>query len=93
MIVDILSPNGNQLPVREARAFLLSLPEHKPQDVALMSDGDVAEVLDKSYKIVWMGTGVVILPTDSYKKLVDLLSSGDNFYIPSVNQTQPSSVA
>lgn len=93
MIVDMLRPNGEQLPVREARAFLLSLPEYKPQDVALMSDGDVAEVLGKSYKVVRMGAGVVILPADNYKKLVDLLGSGDNFYIPSANQAQPASAA
>lgn len=81
-ISEMLKSGDGTMPVREVRAFLLSLPDYKPQDVALMSDADVMEIFGGGYVAVKLGSGVVVMPPDGYDILVGLLSAPDTYYIP-----------
>ena len=54
--------------IKNIRLFLLSLPDYKPDDIALMSDEEVRELFDKNYIAIELTTGVwiinkTILPT------------------------------
>lgn len=83
----ILNPDNAQMPVREIRAFLLSLPGAKPMDIALMSDNEAVDSFNADYNAVWIGGGVVILGAAAHKQLSELLGSGSAYFIPSGNQT------
>lgn len=82
----ILNPDNAQMPVREIRAFLLSLPGAKPMDIALMSDSEAVDSFNAEYNALYVGSGVVILGTAAYKQLSELLGSGSAYFIPSGNR-------
>lgn len=84
----MLKPDGDEMPIREIRAFLLSVPGTKPADVAVMSDPDVAALFDREYASVQLGSGTIILPMESYKSLVACLADGGACYVPKAEARQ-----
>ncbi len=80
-IADLLGRDA-ELPVRAIRLFLLSLPDYKAQDIALMSDNDVSSVFSRSYAALSIGGGTVILPKEDCETVLTALSQGGTYYIP-----------
>ena len=70
------------LPARGIRAFLLSLPGCKAQDVALMTDGDAEEAVSAKYAALRVGGGTILLPPAMIDELARLLYSGEAYYLP-----------
>lgn len=81
-VAELLKPADTSFPVREVRAFLLSLPDYKPQDMALMSDADVMDIFGKNYTAVALGSGTVIMTPACCAAMSDLLISGEAYCIP-----------
>lgn len=81
--MELFKPADADMPVREIRAFLISLPEFKPQDVALMSDEDVMNGFIKDYLCVPVQTGTLIMPRRNYDGLIGFLSSNEIYCVPS----------
>lgn len=84
----MLKPEGDEMPIREIRAFLLSVPGTKPADVAVMSDQDVTGLFSREYASVQLGSGTIILPMESYKTLVACLADGGACYVPKAGETR-----
>ena len=87
-IVEMLQPKQTDMPTRDIRAFLLSLPDYKPNDVALMNDDDVIAAFTNNYKAILMGSGSMIIPNASYDELVALLGGIEAYYIPAAEPTE-----
>ena len=83
-VAELLKPADAAFPVREIRAFLLSLPEYKPQDMALMSDTDVMDIFSKNYIAVNLGSGMIIMTPTCCAAMSDLLVSREACCIPSI---------
>lgn len=75
-----------KLSVREIRAFLLSLPEHKPQDMALMSDEEIMNIFNKDYMCASTPSGTLVMLHHGYDKLIAHMSGSEMYYIPAQNE-------
>lgn len=87
IVADILKPQDSTRSVRDIRAFLLSLPEYKPNDVALMSDDDVLTAFNGNYKTITMGAGAMIISQAAYAELSSFLTTVEAYYIPETETT------
>lgn len=84
----MLKPDSDEMPIREIRAFLLSVPGTKPADVAVMSDQDVTALFNAEYASVQLGSGTIVLPMESYRALVACLADGGACYVPKAEAKQ-----
>lgn len=80
-LVEMLTGSMDTEDTREIRAFLLSLPDYKPQDVALMTDRQVADIFLKDYKCLAMTGGTLILPAKDFDKLTAFLGGLETYFI------------
>lgn len=81
----MLKPDDGEMPIREIRMFLLSVPGAKPADIAVMSDQEAAGLFSAEYASVRMGQGTVIMPAADYEKLVDFMGTLSTYYVPSAD--------
>ena len=68
--------------IRSIRAFLLSLPEYKAQDVAVMSDDEIQTQFTKNYVCANTEDGTLILSKSNCGALKEVLSRSDNYFVP-----------
>ena len=80
--IDLLKAEENTLTGKDLRTFLLSLPEYKPNDVALMDDRAVNETIEKNFVQVRLGGGVVFMSDGAYQSIICALTANDAYYIP-----------
>lgn len=69
--------------IKNVRTFLLSLPEYRPQDVAVMSDLEATDKFRTDYAAVKFAGGNLILTKDRFDELVRLLTGTGAYYVPS----------
>lgn len=69
--------------IKNVRTFLLSLPEYRPQDVAVMSDLEATDKFKTDYAAVKFAGGNLILTKDRFDELVRLLTGTGAYYVPS----------
>ena len=80
--MEIFAPVKSDVPVREIRAFLLTVPGTKPADVAMMTDDDVRAAFGSDYVSLPAGNGALILAKPAYDGLLNLLSTTDAYFVP-----------
>lgn len=80
--IDLLKAEEHALTGKDLRTFLLSLPEYKPNDVALMDDKAVDETIEKNFVQVRLGGGVVFMSDGAYQSILCALTANDSYYIP-----------
>lgn len=68
--------------IRSIRAFLLSLPEYKAQDIAVMSDDEIQAQFTKNYVCANIDDGMLILSKSNCGALKEVLSRSDNYFVP-----------
>lgn len=64
--------------IKSIRLFLLSLPDYKSEDIAVMSDDDVRDVFNKTYSSISISNGTLIVNKDVLKTL---FTSTDTYFI------------
>lgn len=74
-------PLGASARRSEIRAFLLSLPRCKAQDVALMMDREVRDAFARDYAAFPAGGGTIVLPPAMLDELSRLLCSGGAHFL------------
>lgn len=77
-----LFQTGAETSGRGLRAFLLSLPDYKPQDVALMSDAEVTAIFENNFIAIAANNGTMVLSKTAYSELLACLISNDAYFIP-----------
>lgn len=81
---EIFKPEADIPSIRSVRMFLLSLPEYKAQDVAVMSDEEIQAVFNKNYICISTETGTLIMPKANCQLVKEILSRNDNYFVPDV---------
>lgn len=80
--MEVFAPVKSEVPVREIRAFLLTVPGTKPADVAMMTDDDVRAAFGSDYVSLPAENGALILTKPAYDGLLNLLSTTDAYFVP-----------
>lgn len=87
-VAGTLFQTGAEASGRSLRAFLLSLPEYKPQDVALMADSEVAAIFDSNFVTINANNGIMVFSKTAYSELLACLIGNDAYFIPSEDSVE-----
>lgn len=87
-IAGTLFQTGAEASGRNLRAFLLSLPEYKPQDVALMADSEVAAIFEGNFVTINANGGTMVFSKAAYSELLACLIGNDAYFIPSDDNSE-----
>lgn len=82
-IADTMLKFDAEIPsIRAIRTFLLSLPEYKAQDIAVMSDDEIQAKFTKNYVCIPTENGTLVLSKSNCGALKEVLSRSDNYFVP-----------
>lgn len=67
--------------IKNIRLFLLSLPDYKPDDIAIMSDAEVRHTFEENHIAIELPTGLWIMNKNILPTLID---NDDMFFIENI---------